>query len=368
MPQRLGEAGNGRITRLQRHHGEGMAPKFRDARRQTGHHLHGNRIDLYHSRIVSRSAGTHVFPLALPADQIRTVFSARTRLRNGGDGRAQVGAQILFAVGVDDSLMADTQVQEVNGPLAVPPIENGSDLTRPSGVHAAEPGERDGPVIAAPRTGVDGEHGDVRAPGHTVGGRSQGPGSQTPAARLATAVPWENTIAGLVGCAVQELLGDYLAGEHRMILIDAGVDEPDGHPGARLGSLPLQQFDVGVRPVGIDRTQTPLVVKTQVVIAVRQSKLRRLGLKIPNRQATVFVGLDAGRWWWWWRRRRRRRWRRRLAEVAEAAEVAEVVVAVVMAVMAALALAQAVLSLVWAQAAPAPVSLSPLPLHHHHSR
>ena len=45
-PAAIGEAGDCRVTRFQRHHGEGMTPEFRDPRRQTGHHLHGNRIDL----------------------------------------------------------------------------------------------------------------------------------------------------------------------------------------------------------------------------------------------------------------------------------------------------------------------------------
>ena len=135
--------------------------------------------------------------------------------------------------------VADTQVQEVNGPLAVPPVENGIDQARPKGVHAAEPGERDGTVIATRRTGTDGEHGDIGAPGHPVGRRSQGRGAQTGRdARDRGAMG--KLITRLIGRAVQEYLADRLAGEHRMILIDAGVDEPDGHPGARLGGLPLQ--------------------------------------------------------------------------------------------------------------------------------
>lgn len=65
-----------------------------------------------------------------------------------------------------------------------------------------------------------------------------------------------------------------------MILIDASVNEPDDQPGTRLGGDALQQVNVGIGPIGVDRFQTPLVIKAQIVIAVLRGKPRRLDFKI----------------------------------------------------------------------------------------
>ena len=276
----IGKAGDLPVI-AQRHHSEGMTTEFLDPGGQAGHHLHRHRIDLFALALLHVSWVAWVsVGIARGPDQ-DGLLSA-TRLRHGGDGRAEVVAKVLFAVGVDDTTVADTQVQEVNRPLADPPVENRIDQVRPTGVRVAEPGERDGVIIARARTDGDGEHGDVGAPGHTIGGRSQGRGEQTGRdTRDCGAMGIQRAgLAGLVGCAAQEHLRDLLAGERRMARIDAGVDEPDGHPCARLGALPLQQFDVGVRPIGLDRAQTPLVVEAPVVIAVLLGKPRCLSFKI----------------------------------------------------------------------------------------
>ena len=65
--------------------------------------------------------------------------------------------------------------------------------------------------------------------------------------------------AGLVNRIRRELLGDGLPREHRVVQIDAGVDEADGHPGTGLGVIALEQAEVGVGYVRLDVAQAPLV-------------------------------------------------------------------------------------------------------------
>ena len=85
--------------------------------------------------------------------------------------------------------------------------------------------------------------------------------------------------AGLVNRVRRELLGDGhpggdLLGERRMVQIDTGVDEADGHPGAGLGVLALKQAEVGVGYVRLDVAQPPLVLEV-LVQAVLLDELRR---------------------------------------------------------------------------------------------
>ena len=97
---------------------------------------------------------------------------------------------------------------------------------------------------------------------------------------------------GLVNRVRREFLGHGLAGKRRVVQIDAGVDEADGHPGAGLGVLTLEQGDVAVGGIRIDVLQPPLVPEA-VNRPVRVLKLRRrLRERLP-RYAVSIVYRDA---------------------------------------------------------------------------
>ena len=43
-----------------------------------------------------------------------------------------------------------------------------------------------------------------------------------------------------------------------MVLVDAAVDEADGHPRTRLGGLSLHRLDIAVGDIRVDGAQSPL--------------------------------------------------------------------------------------------------------------
>ena len=63
-------------------------------------------------------------------------------------------------------------------------------------------------------------------------------------------------------------------GKNRVALIDAGIEEPDGHPGAGSRVPALQQLEVGVGPARIDVVQSPLVLETVLQCIVVYERLR----------------------------------------------------------------------------------------------
>ena len=92
--------------------------------------------------------------------------------------------------------------------------------------------------------------------------------------------------AGLVNRIRRELLGDGLPREHRVVRIDAGVDEADGHPGTGLGVIALEQAEVGVGYVRLDVAQAPLV---QAVSKLHPSEAQTPEIVIPAK-----AGIQAG--------------------------------------------------------------------------
>ena len=90
-----------------------------------------------------------------------------------------------------------------------------------------------------------------------------------------------NLVAGLVGCAREEMLGHPLAGEHGVPGLDAGVDDADGLAGARFRAGPVLQLELGIGAVRPDRGQSPLVLEILVAAMVLLDRLTLL--PVPDR-------------------------------------------------------------------------------------
>ena len=99
-------------------------------------------------------------------------------------------------------------------------------------------------------------------------------------------------LAGFINRVRREFLGDRLPGERRMVQIDAGVDEADGHPGARLGVLALEQGEVAVGHIRLDVIQPPLVPET-VSRTVHVHAFRRRLRECLWRNAVSFFDCNA---------------------------------------------------------------------------
>ena len=177
-------------------------------------------------------------------------------LRNAGLGHgrnrlAEVVPELLLAVVVDDAVEAEAQVEEVHGPPAVPPPEDVVEQGRIVGISVAQRRQRHRDIVAAARAERDREHGDVRTRSDT----GQGGGDTRDRGAM------REPVARLVGRSGQELLGDRLALEERVALVDPGVDDADGYSLARSGVGALVAGDVGMGPIHVDRAQAPLVVE-----------------------------------------------------------------------------------------------------------
>ena len=193
----------------------------------------------------------HGSPWALPAAHTRMTFSVTAGLGHGRNRLAEVVPELLLAVVVDDAVEAEAQVEEVHGPPAVPPPEDVVEQGRIVGISVAQRRQRHRDIVAAARAERDREHGDVRTRSDT----GQGGGDTRDRGAM------REPVARLVGRSGQELLGDRLALEERVALVDPGVDDADGYSLARSGVGALVAGDVGMGPIHVDRAQAPLVVE-----------------------------------------------------------------------------------------------------------
>ena len=98
--------------------------------------------------------------------------------------------------------------------------------------------------------------------------------------------------AGLVNRIRREFLGHRFPRERRVVQIDAGVDETDGHPGTGLGVRALQQAQIAVGLVRLDVAQPPLVLEI-LVQAVLLDELRCRLREYLRRDAVSLVDRDA---------------------------------------------------------------------------
>ena len=226
-------------------------------------------------------------------------------LRESGDRSPEIGANLLFAVLLDDSRIADAHVHEVNGPAR--PADHAIEQRRPIIVLGIEGGQRYRNIVAAAAagTGRKGEHRHVRTPGDAACGahitcmRGARPRHDHARDRGTVGDP----VSGLVRCRAVKHLGQRLAGEHRMILVDPSVDQADrlAAAGCRVdAALQLQLRPGPVRPDGV---QAPLILEiVRAVVLVLDLLPLRLVLRL--RQATQ-NGLNAVRsgirgWGWGW--------------------------------------------------------------------
>ena len=86
---------------------------------------------------------------------------------------------------------------------------------------------------------------------------------------------------------------DRLAREDGVLVVDAGVDDADGHSGARLSVGPLQQVHVAVGEVGVDGVETPLRLEVPVRRVVR-GQLGRHRVELRRGHALPAVDGHAG--------------------------------------------------------------------------
>ena len=77
-----------------------------------------------------------------------------------------------------------------------------------------------------------------------------------------------------------------------MGLIDAGVDQADGHAGTRRRILALEQVDVGVGAIGTDGLEAPLCHELDMIRVVLGQLLRPC-IEILGRYAGAVVQPDA---------------------------------------------------------------------------
>ena len=283
----------------QRHDGDRVFPELRDACGEAREHIDRNRVDGAGRKGVHRApdaVARHDARVALPSvgvagrpDENRLISGSR--LRHRGDHLPEVGAEIGFAVVVDDALVADAQVQDIHALPAVAPREDPVEPRRPRGVGACRVREREGVVSVVRAFYGNGEHGDVGAPGDALraGGDRVLPDSGGDA-RDGRAVG--KLRAPLIRGASQEHLVHRFSREHRVRRVDAAVDEADGHAGARAGAFALEQVDVGVGPVRADGPQAPLVPEGRLE-AVFQGEPPRPAVEIPDGGAGPVVERNA---------------------------------------------------------------------------
>ena len=87
-----------------------------------------------------------------------------------------------------------------------------------------------------------------------------------PAARLATAVPWENSSPVSSVAPSRNSSVTILPANCGWSLSMPVSMNPMVTPAPGLDSLPLQQFDVGVRPVGIDHSRPHCLAKLRSLV------------------------------------------------------------------------------------------------------
>ena len=263
----IGEVGDLRSGRafLQRHHRDGMAPEIRDACGQARQQLHRNRVDLLaHAMGVGGGCRARISMGVARCPHDNDLFGG-TLLGQLGDRLPEVVAKVLFAVCVDDAVETDAQVQDVD---AVAPTENRFQQALPYGIATGKGRKRCRVVEPAPRADRECEHRDVGRPCNAlrreveIGWSTQGNARHRGAVRKAVGVEPGN---GLVGRPEQKDLVERLSLEHRMVLVDAGVDEADGHSGPRLFVLALQHLQVRIGPIRADGVETPLVLEVLFV-------------------------------------------------------------------------------------------------------
>ena len=228
---------------------------------------------------------------------------ARAGLRQRRDGVAEIVAELLRGLLLDDSRVAHAQVHEIEGPAAARPARHMVYPGRPSIVDSIQAGERYGNIVAATRPGLEGEHRDIGAPRHAARGGhirricGRRPADDNAGDRGAVGGP----VPRLVGRPGKEVFGHRLAGEHLVAGIDAGVDHPDGLAAAGFGTGTVLELELRVYSVGANRGQPPLVLEVVLVVVVVLDNLAFLLVFLQGNAAEI-GGLDAI-----WRRRRRRR-------------------------------------------------------------
>ena len=239
-----------------------MASQFVDGRGQAGQYVGRNRVQVTVPAVV-RDRRIAPESVKIPGRPYEDGLFLRVRLGQGRDRAAVVVAQVLLGEAVDTGREAQGQRQDVHLPLAVPP---GKDPLIPRGMPRVRGGqdlERFERSAARPAR-RNGEHGDVGTPGHAVRGVFiTGPCARGDARYRGTV--GGGLLPGLVDRAVQECLRDLLAGERRMVQVDAGVHDTDGHPGTRLGVRTLEHAQVGVGLVRLDVRQLPLVLNARII-------------------------------------------------------------------------------------------------------
>ena len=179
------------------------------------------------------------------------------------DRLGEAAAQVLFAVLLDDAVIAHAHVDEIECPPRSRPVE---DFLQPGGpgiVNAGLRGYRDRLVGTASARGRDGEHDDVGTPGNAVGAAPAADERDAPPcrddARDRRAV--RRNDAGLVLRRAEEDFRHVRLVKGRMILVDPAVDQAHRLAGARFDVDSMFQFELRVGAARPDRRQPPLDVE-----------------------------------------------------------------------------------------------------------
>ena len=276
-------------VRAERHHRDGVPLEFLHVGEEAGQDADRDGFDpAVHAVFDAGGAAVAVLVSRRP-DEDRLLGGVR--LGQGRDRLREVRAEVLLGVAVDDAFEAEAEVQDVEVFSRVAPDEHRPEDLGEPGVRLGECFDGDRVVNVVRTAERDRPHGEVRAPGDPVGGVRVGVLSTRRDARHRGAVG--SLFSGVSDRAEQELLVDRLALEDRVVHVDAGVDHPDGHAGARRDVRTLQQVRVPVGAVGVDRVESPLRLEIAVRGVVLR-ELRRHGVELRRGHALAGVDRHAG--------------------------------------------------------------------------
>ena len=257
-------------------------------------------------RVVRRIAGP-VVGIAGGNDENSRVAVAC--LRQGGNGIIVIGAELGFAVMLDDARKADTHVDEIQRTPAARPVDDVGQQGRPTVIVVVQGSEGYGAIVAAaPCPRGDRKHGDVGTPGDAA--RCSDPVG----VRVARRARHDHTcdrgavrpcIAGLLDCAQEQLLVNGPPTEQRMSFINSGIEEADGLAAARCRANAQRQLQLCPGAFCTDCLQPPLVLKILLTV-VREfdllQLLRVLRLREAAQDCLRAIGRRWRRWWRrWWR-------------------------------------------------------------------